>query len=281
VIIDTHAQLFTSRFLEKIQSGDLPGLDAMGYEHFFAGGKTPKDTIQDMDEAGVDVSVVVAVDAETTAGYRIPNDLLAEEVAQYPGRLVGFAGVDPHKGAEAVKELERAVKELKLAGVKFICHLNELDINDPKYYPIYEAAQALNVPVLHHTGTHYHFGKRIRYGRPMFIDDVAVDFPGLRIVAAHFGWPWTDEAVAVCQRNPNVFLNVAGWAPKYYPEVLVRYLNGPLRFKVLFGSDHPLLPRKRLVDELASTALTDQARQNLLEINPANFLGEAMPERKE
>jgi len=270
MIIDTHAQLFTSDFIGAVKSGAISGLDAMGYAFFFK--KEPVDTISDMDAAGVDISVVVAVDAETTAGYRIPNELLAEEVGKHPGRLVGFAGVDPHKGGAAA-ELERAIVELGLKGVKFICHLHELEPNHELYYPLYEVAQHHDVPVLHHTGTHYHFGKRMRYARPLYIDDVAVDFPELKLVIAHFGWPWCEEAIAVSMRHPNVFVNVAGWSPKYYPDVFVRYADGILSNKVLFGSDHPLLSRKRLIDELAGVAWKDETKRKVLSINPAGLLG--------
>ena len=272
MIIDTHAQLFTKDFVEGIKSGKIAGLDALGYERFFYGKAEPLDTVADMDEAGVDVSVIVAVDAETTADYRIPNDLVAEQVQKAPDRLIGFAGVDPHKGEAAVKEAERAVNELGFRGLKFICHLNELKPNDKKFYPIYEAAQAMNIPVLHHTGTHYHFGRKIKYCRPVYIDDVAVDFPSLSLIIAHFGWPWTEEAIAVAMRNPMVYINVAGWSPKYYPEVLVRHMNGPLKGKILFGSDHPLLSRKRIVSELADVPLSDMARANLMSENAKQLL---------
>lgn len=272
MIIDTHAQLFTLGFLDRLKAGEFPGLEDMGYAQFFSG-KTLDDTIADMDSAGVDLSVVVAVDAETTANFRISNDLVADEVKASQGRLIGFAGVDPHKGRDAVLELERAVKELGLKGLKFICHLNRLSPDDELFYPIYETAQALGIPVLHHTGTHYHFGYKIKYCRPVAIDNVACDFPSLTLIAAHFGWPWTEEAIAVAQRNPNVYLNVAGWAPKHWPEPVLRFLNGPLRHKFLFGSDHPLLPRKRILDELAALPLKEGVLEMLTEHNPKRLLG--------
>lgn len=270
MIIDTHAQLFTRDFIESVKKGEISGLDAMGYQWFFK--KEPVDTISDMDDAGVDISVVVAVDAETTAGYKIPNDLLAKEVEKYRGRLIGFAGVDPHKKG-APKELERAITDLKLKGVKFICHLHELEPNDKRYYPIYEVAVHFDIPVLHHTGTHYHFGKRLKYAKPLFIDDVAVDFPSLKLIIAHFGWPWYEEAIAVAMRHQNVFINVAGWSPKYYPPIFVNYANGPLRNKILFGSDHPLLSRKRILSELDGVGLKGEVKRALLTNNPKALLG--------
>ena len=272
MIIDTHAQLFTKGFLDRVKGGEFPGLEDMGYARFFAG-VTPDDTLDDMDAAGVDLSVVVAVDAESTANFKVANELVAEEVGAAGGRLIGFAGVDPHKGKAAVDELERAVREMGMKGVKFICHLNELSPDDQLFYPIYEAAQSLGVPVLHHTGTHYHFGYKIKHCRPVAIDEVACDFPSLTVIAAHFGWPWADEAIAVAQRNPNVYLNVAGWAPKHWPEVVLRYMNGPLRHKFLFGSDHPLLTRKRILDEMRALPLREGVFQAITEENPRRVLG--------
>ncbi|MDP8255307.1 MAG: amidohydrolase family protein [Candidatus Alcyoniella australis] len=272
MIIDTHAQLYTRGFIDQVQAGRIPGLENLGYAGFMAK-SPPSDTLTDMDEAGVDLSVVVGVDAETNAGFRVPNELVAKEVDASEGRLIGFMGLDPRKGNAAIDELRRSHDELGLRGIKFICHLNELEPSHRLFYPIYEEASARGLPVLHHTGTHYHAGRKIKYCQPLFIDEIAVDFPKLKLVAAHFGWPWTDEAIAVALRNRNVYLNVAGWAPRHWPEVLLRYLRGPLQRKVLFGSDHPLLPRKRLVNEIDKLELSDEIKTRLFEHNPKELLG--------
>jgi len=272
MIIDTHAQIFTKEVIERFSKGEIDGLDTMGYSFFFAKGR-PNDTIADMDEAGVDMSVVVAVDAETVTGFKIPNDLVAEAVSKHPDRLIGFAGVDPHKGALAVKEVERAVKDLDLKGLKFIPHLIEMEPSDKRMYPIYEATQELDVPILFHTGTHFHIGRKIKYCMPYFLDEVAVDFPSLKIVLAHFGFPWFAEAIAVAQRNPNVYFNIAGWAPRYIPEMVVTYMDGPLSRKALFGSDHPLLSRSRILEELKTLNLKETTLKRLLEENPKALLG--------
>ena len=272
MIIDTHAQIFTKELIELSSKGEIEGLDTMGYSFFFAKGQ-PDDTLTDMDKAQVDMSVVVAVDAETTTGFKIPNDLVAEAVSKYPDRLIGFAGVDPHKGKLAVKEVERAIGELGLKGLKFIPQLMEMEPSDQRMYAIYEAAQQLDVPILFHTGTHFHIGRKIKYCMPYFLDEVAVDFPSLKIVIAHFGFPWFAEAIAVVQRNPNVYFNIAGWAPRYIPDMVVTYMDGPLSRKALFGSDHPLLARARILEELKTLDLKETTLKRLLEDNPRVLLG--------
>lgn len=271
MIIDTHAQLFTSEAIRSFQSGQAMGLMSMGYGFFFRHGG-PLDTIADMDAAGVDKSVVVAVDAETTAGFKIPNELVAESVSLYPERLIGFGSVDPHRGPDALKEIER-LKQMGLNGLKFIPQLLEMSFDDPRFWPIYEAAQDLQLPLLCHTGTHFHHGKKLKFCHPLPLDEVAVEFPRLKIVLAHFGFPWFAEALAIVQRNPNVYFNLAGWAPKHIPEMVLTYLNGPLKNKALFGSDHPLLSRKRILDELNTLPLKPETKKLLLEENPKAFLG--------
>jgi len=266
MIIDTHAQLFTPEFIAEIKSGRITGLDQMGYASFFKGNVL--DTIADMDAAEVDYSVVVAVDAETTRGYRVSNELVAEAVRRYPKRLIGFASVDPHKGMVACRELEHAVRNLGLVGLKIIPHLIDLCPNDPLMYPVLEKAAELKIPVLCHTGTHFHSGCKIKYNHPEYIDEVAIDFPSVTFIIAHFGYPWFYEAMSVVQKNANVYFNIAGWSPRYIPEQVIKQMNSLLSEKVLFGSDHPLLARKKIIDELKALPLKDTTRANIFEKNP-------------
>lgn len=272
MVIDTHSQLWTKEALAT-----FPPVMLQGYEKMFKGIKTfeLEDILADMDKAGVDKSVIVAIDAETVWHYRVPNELVADAVRRYPDRFIGFAGVDPHKGVLAVDEVVRSVEELGLSGLKFVPHLLEMSPNDPRMYPVLEKAQELALPVLFHTGTHFHTGARLRYCRPESLDDVAIDFPELKIVAAHFGFPWFHEALAVVQKNAHVYFNIAGWAPKYIPEYVIRMMNGPLAHKALLGSDFPLIPRTRIMQELRALPLAPETLQKLISDNPANLLGMA------
>lgn len=270
MIIDTHSQLMTKEAIATFPSAML-----RSYEQMFPGFKTLEleDVLADMDQAGVDKAVIVAIDAETVSGYKLPNEVIADSVSRYPERFIGFAGVDPHKGVLAVEELIKSVEVLGLAGLKFASHLLEMAPNDARMYPVLEKAQQLNLPVLFHTGTHFHAGARLKYCHPETLDDVAIDFPELKIIAAHFGFPWFYEALAVVQKNKNVYFNIAGWAPKHIPEYVIRMINGPLSDKALLGSDFPLISRLRLMKELRELSIKERSLDKLTSENPAKVLG--------
>lgn len=269
MILDTHSQIWTQEALKTMPEKWLVGYRAIFGDKSFL---TIEDTLKDMDEAKVDKAVIVAVDAETTTGFKVPNEYVAGIVKQYPDRFIGFAGVDPHKGILAVRELEKAVQELGLKGLKFIHHILELYPNDPIMYPIYEKAQELDIPVIFHTGNQFHSGTKLKYCHPIYLDEVAVDFPRLKIIMAHFGFPWFPEGLAIIQRNPNVYFNIAGWAPKHIPEMVIRYMDSVLSHKALFGSDYPLIPRKRIIKELQELPLKEETRKKLLTDNPKRLL---------
>jgi len=255
MIVDTHAQLWTK---EVIQS--LPAEMTKSYSKIFGDefGATIETMIASMNAAGVDKAVVVGVDAETTFSYRVSNYAIHRAVEESKGRLIGFAGVDPHKGRVALKELEKAVDELKLKGLKLMPHLHMPHPNDAKMYPIYELAQELNIPILFHTGTQFHAGTKIKFCKPIDIDDVAIDFPDLKLIIAHFGYPWYEEALAVVRRNENVYFNIAGWSPRYIPEIVVKQMNTILSDKVLFETDFPLMNHSRVVEELKQLNLKEK-----------------------
>ena len=265
MIVDTHAQLWTKEVVES-----LPKEMVESYSKVF--GKDFSISVEmmlaSMDAAGVDKAVVVGVDAETTFSYKVSNDAVYHAVQESNGRLIGFAGVDPHKGKLALKELERAVDELGLKGLKLMPHLHMLNPNDPKMYPIYELAQELRIPVLFHTGTQFHARTKIKYCKPIDIDDIAIDFPDLKLIIAHFGYPWYEEALAVVRRNENVFFNIAGWSPKYIPPVVVQQMNSILSDKVLFGTDFPLMNYPRVIEELKQLNLKEKTYEKMFYLNP-------------
>jgi hypothetical protein len=269
MIIDTHAQLGIAATDELDETMKLHA-DIFGIKEFAS---TLEGNIADMDAAEVDKSVVVAIDTETVTGTKVSNEAVAAAVAKYPDRLIGFASVDPHKGVLAVRELENAVNDLGLKGLKFIPHLLELRPNDQMFYPIFAKAQELGIPVLFHSGTQFHVGTRLKYCRPIDLDDVAVDFPELKIIIAHFGFPWFPEALAVVQRHRNVFFNIAGWAPRHIPEMVVTYMNTVLSSKALLGSDYPLIPRKRIMSELKGLPLKEESLRKITSDNPKRLLG--------
>ncbi len=265
MIVDTHAQLWTKEVIESMPEEMVKSYSKVFGKDFSV---TVDMMITSMDSAGVDKAVVVGVDAETTFSYKVSNDAVYNAVQESNGRLIGFAGVDPHKGRLALKELERAIDELNLKGLKLMPHLHMLNPNDPKMYPIYELAQELNIPVLFHTGTQFHAGTKIKYCKPIDIDDIAIDFPELRLIIAHFGYPWYEEALAVVRRNENVYFNIAGWSPKYIPEIVIKQMNSILSDKVLFGTDFPLMNYPRVIEELKQLNLKAKTYEKMFYLNP-------------
>ena len=237
--------------------------------------------LREMDEAGVARSVILGQDTHATRNpsfknYTIKNDALAELAKKSDGRLVPFAGVDPNAGKESVRELKRAVKKLGVRGLKIHSSANSVYPNDRrKMYPIYEFCQESSIPILFHTGTTGLGDCEVKYSKPEFLDEVCQDFPDMRVVMAHFGWPWSDVAIAVALRNPNVFIDVSGWKPRYLPSNIMPYLNGILQDRFLFGTDYPMLRHKEWMGDFEANLrprLKPGVTDKLLRLNAQRVL---------
>ena len=217
-----------------------------------------EDLLESMDSAGVDTAVILGQDTHATKNssfknYTIPNRELARIAKESGGRLIPFAGVDPNAGAEAVKELKAALNGLGFRGLKIHSSANSVyPTDEKKMNPIYEVCQEKGAPILFHTGTTGLGDTEIKYSKPEFFDEVCQNFPDLRVVMAHFGWPWPDVAVAVALRNPNAFIDISGWRPKYIPQSLLPYMNGILQDRFLFGTDYPMLRQKEWMEDFES-----------------------------
>ncbi len=245
----------------------------------------PPPTVEEMYQRYVDLdlfAVIFAVDDETISGVKgSSNDWVASIVAKHPDRFMGFATVDPWKGRMAVQEVERAVKELGLKGLKLHPTMQAFFPNDPKFCPLWEKCAELGIPVLFHTG---HSGRgsglpgggglKLKYAEPIpYIDDVAADFPQLTIIMAHPGWPWQDEQLSVCLHKANVYIDLSGWAPKYFPQSLITYGGSLLQDKVLFGSDYPVLMPDRWLREFdAVVPWKEEVKQKALLENAKRVL---------
>jgi predicted TIM-barrel fold metal-dependent hydrolase len=224
--------------------------------------RLPKSTDQllsEMDEAGVERAIILGQDTHATRNpafknYTMRNDEVAAIANKSHDRLVPFAGVDPNAGKNAVKELKRAVTKLGMRGLKVHSSANSVFLNDERLmFPIYDYCQEAKVPILFHTGTTGLGDTEIRYSKTELVDEVCQKFPDLRVVMAHFGWPWPDVAIAIALRNPNVFIDVSGWKPKYLPASVFPYLNGILQDRFLFGTDYPMLRQKEWMDDFKAS----------------------------
>ncbi len=203
--------------------------------------------------------VLLGKDARANTGLpAISNDSIAQAVRDHPDTFIGFGGVDPHMGKWAVNEVHR-IAELGLRGLKFQPIVQGFFPDDQRYYPIYEAAREHGLVMLFHAGTTGigagapgGMGLKLKYGRPIHIDDVAADFPDLTIIAAHPGVPWTEELLSIAVHKGNVYVDMSGWAPKYFPPAFVHDARTRLQDKMLFGTDWPLITIERWQREFAA-----------------------------
>jgi uncharacterized protein len=224
-------------------------------------------------------AVVFTVDWESQSGIPpIPNEEIAAGAAENADVLIPFASVDPAR-PDAVERARRLIDEHGVKGFKFHPNLQAFFPNDRAVYPLYEAVAEAGLPALFHsghsgigTGLPGGGGLLLKYSNPMCIDDVAADFPELQIVLAHPSFPWQDEAISVCLHKANVWIDLSGWSPKYFPPQLVQYANTQLRTKVLFGSDFPLITPDRWLADFEQAPFRDEVRPLILKENAASLL---------
>lgn len=223
--------------------------------------------------------VVFSVDERLTGRPQVPNDEVLALAAEHGDIMLGFASVDPTRGFEAVSDARRLIAA-GARGFKLHPPLQQFRPNDRIAYPLYDVIAEAKLPVIFHTG-HSGIGTgmrggggvRLKYGNPMDIDDVAVDFPDMPIIMAHPSFPWQDEAISVCLHKPQVYIDLSGWSPKYFPANLIQYANTLLKDKVLFGSDFPLITPDRWLADFAKIPIKDEVRPLILKENAARLFG--------
>jgi len=278
VAIDVHVHT------ERSRSGHdplPPELRAAAARYF--GSDEPLPTVDDVAayyrERNM-AAVVFTVDWESRSGRPpIPNEEIAEAARDNADVLIPFASVDPAR-PDALERVRRLIDEHGVKGFKFHPNIQAFFPNDPAAYPLYEAIAAAGLPALFHTG-HSGIGTglpgggglRLKYSDPMCLDDVAADFPELQIVLAHPSFPWQDEAISICLHKANVWIDLSGWSPKYFPQQLVQYANTQLREKVLFGSDFPLITPDRWLADFEQAPFRDEVRPLILKENAVRLLG--------
>ncbi|MFQ5825996.1 MAG: amidohydrolase family protein [Dehalococcoidia bacterium] len=244
--------------------------------------KSEEEMARDFVELDIK-ALLIPFDAEANTGWeRVSNDYAAEVARNHPEAFLGaWACVDPWKGKMAVREAERAIKELGMIGLKFQQVAQGFFPNDRRFYPIYEKCVELGAPVLFHTGTTGlgagmpgGAGFHLKYTKPIpYLDDVAADFPELTIIGAHPSWPWQEEMLAVALHKANVYIDLSGWAPQYFPDTLKREINSRLQDKVLYGSDYPEIPPQRWLAEFQAGGYKPEVMEKVLYKNAQRVLG--------
>jgi hypothetical protein len=224
--------------------------------------------------------VVFPVDSESTTGQvRVPNEDVVAAGAEFPDVIIPFASIDPAKGKMGIQEAKRLI-ELGVRGFKFHPQIQAFYPNDRSVYAFYEVIAEAGLPAIFHTG-HSGIGTgarggggiRLKYANPMYLDDVAVDFPDMPIIMAHPSFPWQDEALSVCLHKPQVYIDLSGWSPKYFPPQLIQYANTQLKHKVLFGSDFPLITPDRWMADFEKINIKPEVRPFILKENAVKLLG--------
>jgi len=223
--------------------------------------------------------VVKAKDLETTFGYRITNEDVAAFCKAHGPRYIGFAGVDPHKGMTAIRELEHAVKELGLRGLNIQGFENKIAINDPKMFPLYAKCIELDIPINLHTSVNFSTATAMDWGRPKLLDEVMVHFPELRVCASPPGFPWVHELIAVAWRHKNVSIGLVAVRPKYLAVEnsgyggLLQYGRSVLQDRIIFGSSYPTVTVESCLEDIDALPLKDGVKRKWLHDNAARFLG--------
>jgi len=249
----------------------------------YFGGSPPQPTageVADYYRERNMLAVLFTVDDEAGMGRRrLGNEEVLRAARENPDVLIPFGSVDPHKGKLGVREIEGLI-EAGVRGFKFHPNTQAFWPNDRDHYALYEPIADAGLIALFHSGTTGigagmpgGGGVRLKYSNPMCVDDVAADFPGLRIILAHPSFPWQDQALAIAVHKPNVYIDLSGWSPKYFPENLIRYTNSQLRHKMLFGSDYPLITPDRWLADFERLPIKDEVRPLVLKHNAARLLG--------
>ncbi|MEZ0538090.1 amidohydrolase family protein [Fibrella arboris] len=225
--------------------------------------------------------VMFTIDSEYETGRRrIPNEEVAEGAANNADVMIAFGSVDPHKGRYGAREVRRLIEEFGVKGFKFHPTVQGFYPNDRMAWHVYEAIADYKLPMLFHSG-HSGFGSGVRgggglrldYSNPIHLDDVAIAFPDSPIIIAHPSWPWQDEALSVAMHKPNVYIDLSGWSPKYFPPQLIQYANTQLKHKVLFGTDFPLITPERWLTDFASAGFREEVKPLILKENAIKLLG--------
>jgi predicted TIM-barrel fold metal-dependent hydrolase len=226
-------------------------------------------------------AVIFSVDAEASTGQpALSNEEIADQAAEHADVLIPFASIDPARGQAGVRAARRLVEQHGVRGFKFHPSLQDFEPNDRRVYPLYEQIQQLGVPALFHTGQTGigaglpgGRGIKLRYSDPMLIDDVAADFPGLTVILAHPSVPWQDAALSIATHKANVYIDLSGWSPRYFPPQLVQAANGRLADRMLFGSDYPLIRPQRWIRDFRQLGLKDEVEPLIMKENAVQALG--------
>jgi predicted TIM-barrel fold metal-dependent hydrolase len=278
VAVDVHTHVLASTYRAGPEDPALKSLASVfGFDHV----PTLPEMI-DYYRARNMAFVTFTVDDVTRAGVEpsVGNLEILDLAGKYPDVVIPFASVDPNRGTAAVVRIAtELLDEHGARGLKFHPSQQQFYPNDRAHYPLYELLAERGLPALFHTGTTGvgrgqpgGGGIRLKYSNPMYLDDVAADFSELPIIMAHPSFPWQEEALAVATHKPQVYIDLSGWSPKYFPPVLVQHINTLLKDRVLFGSDFPLITPDRWIRDFDTLGVKPEVRSLVLRENAMRLL---------
>ncbi len=272
--IDIVVNIMTPRIIEEKRSpSDDTFRDGVNQPKEIRRGVTLEDYTKKMDRAGIERSLLIAArcgDLRIRGSTEVPYEYVAEACRAHPKRFSGLAGIDPTKGVQGLRELEHAVKELGFVGAHWYPHWFAMPPDAPQIYPYYAKCCELNVPIMMQVGHNlvYQRDRRLpSVGRPICLDQVAIDFPELLLIGIHLGVPWMDEMISMAYKHDNIYIGGDAYAPKYWPKQVVHYANTYGQDKFLFGTDWPVIDPERAMREVEALGLRPESKRRLLREN--------------
>jgi predicted TIM-barrel fold metal-dependent hydrolase len=225
--------------------------------------------VQKMDEANVERVFITQTKMWSHWNKWMYMDTTIEEVAQYtrmyPGRFVGLAGYNPFRIKDSLREIEVAVREHGFKGVYVHIYGFDIPLHDPKMYPLFAKCVELDVPVSMQVG-HVLEAMPSEHARPMYLDRIACDFPDLKMIGAHTGWPWVEELISVCYKWENIWLGIDAWMPKYLKPEVIQFIGSRMgQDRCLWGTNG--LPWKESLDQVEQLGLKPEAKRKLIRDN--------------
>lgn len=269
--IDIVVNLFTPQEVTAGQTGfDASFTTQVRMPEHMKTGVSIDDYLRKMDAAGIERSLLIAVragDLRMKGSFEIPYEQVAQWCRKYPDRFSGLAGVDPFRGMQGLRDLAHAVTELGFVGAHLYPHWFKLAPNEALYYPYYAKCCELDIPIMMQVGQNLIYQKEVRLpsvARPILLDQIAIDFPELKLLGIHIGVPWTDEMIAMAWKHENVYIGIDAYAPKYLPQALKHYMNSYGAHKVMFGTDWPVIDPERAVAEMQAHDFRPDAMRQIM-----------------
>jgi predicted TIM-barrel fold metal-dependent hydrolase len=235
------------------------------------------ELVATMDEVGIEKAFIIAVKRGSKhfgfEDLNVPYQAIHEVCQEYPDRFYGLAGIDPWMGMDGVRKLEEAVEEMGFIGAHLYPHWFYMEPDHRKYYPFYAKCAELGIPIQMQVGHCLIYLKdhppMPSVGRPEYLDTIACDFPDLKLIGIHTGYPWVEEMISVAHKHPNVYIGSDAYAPKHWKPEFVEFIDSWGSDKVIFGTDYPVLEMDRALNEIDDLDIRPESKQKLLRDNAA------------